>query len=327
MLAWKFKIRLLILALLTGGLLTLLKFYAYYITASNAIFTDALESIANLAAGAMALYSMWVAAKPRDVEHPYGHGKIEFLSSGFEAVLIMAAGLAMVAKAGLGLLHPPQLRALDLGLGITAVAGAVNFGMGWYLHRQGGRHHSLTLQANGKHLMSDGYSSAGLVLGLLAVYLGRAYWLDNVLAIGFGAFIFYTGWRVFRQAISGVMDEADTQLIERVVGILNQHRRPAWIDAHNLRIIKFGPQLHIDCHVTLPWYLSVQEAHEEIKQLELIINREMENRVEVFIHTDPCVPTCCALCAVEPCPHRKQAFQQTVTWTPQNVMTNRKHQV
>jgi cation diffusion facilitator family transporter len=319
------KIRLLAISLAVGSVLTAIKFWAYYLTHSNAIFTDALESIANLTAGAVALYSIVMSAKPRDTDHPYGHGKIEFLSSGFESLLIMAAGVGMVAKAIGGLLAPQVPQQLGLGIALTAATGAVNFGLGWYLAQQGHARHSPTLEASGRHLMSDGYSSAGLLVGLAVLYYTRVAWLDAVLAIGFGGLIFWTGWGVFRHAISGVMDEADLQLVGEVIGALNRQRRDCWIDAHNLRIIKYGPQLHIDCHVTLPWYLSVREAHEELKAIEQVMNQALGDRVELFVHTDPCVPQSCSICALRDCPVRQAAFKCKIEWTPQNVAQDSKH--
>ncbi len=320
-----FKIRLLAITLGLGIVLTGVKFYAFFLTNSNAIFTDALESIANITAGAVALFSIIKSAKPRDADHPYGHGKVEFLSSGFEAMLIMAAGVAIVIKAVLGFMNPQPLAAIDTGIWLTAGAGALNFGMGWYLAQAGKKHHSPTLLADGQHLMSDGYSSAGLVIGLIVLYFTHLSWLDGALAVFFGGLIFWTGWGVFRRAISGVMDEADIQLVGEVIGVLNLHRRDSWIDAHNLRIIKYGPQLHIDCHVTLPWYFTVREAHEETKLIEATINQAMEDRVETFVHTEPCIPESCSICTLADCPVRQAPLKRKIEWTWQNAIEDSKH--
>jgi cation diffusion facilitator family transporter len=321
----KRKIRLLTISLAVGIMLTGVKFYAFFVTHSNAIFTDALESIANITAGGVALFSIIRSAKPRDTDHPYGHGKIEFLSSGFEAMLIMLAGVVILVKAITGFMDSQPLEALDMGIGLTAGAGAINFGLGWYLAQEGKKRHSPTLVADGKHLMTDGYSSAGLVAGLLTIYFTHLPWLDGLLAVALGGLILWTGWGVLRHAISGVMDEADLQLVGEVIAVLGQHRRDCWIDAHNLRIIKYGPQLHIDCHVTLPWYFSVREAHEEIKAIETTMNQAMENRVEIFVHTDPCVPESCSVCALANCPVREAAFKKRMDWTLENVIQDRKH--
>lgn len=321
------KQRLLTAALIVGSLLAAIKFTAYYLTSSDAVFTDALESVVNVIAGAVALYSVSVSAKPRDREHPYGHGKIEFLSSGFEAVLIMLAGTASVGKAVYGFWQPNTIVALDIGVALSALTGGINYGMGYYLRLQGRRMHSPSLQADGEHLMSDGYTSLGLIIGLLLIMLTGWEWIDGTLAIVFGGLIIRNGWQIFRHAVSGVMDETDEALAAEVIDILEQWRRPHWIDIHNLRIIKYGPQLHIDCHLTLPWYLNVEQAHEEVKAVEDIVNTAMENRVEIFIHTDPCVKSSCALCSLVDCPVRKASFVRKVPWTKDLVMHNGKHRL
>ncbi|WP_250630119.1 cation diffusion facilitator family transporter [Rhodoflexus caldus] len=321
------KKQLLTAALIVGSALALVKFVAYYLTSSDAIFTDALESIVNVVAGAVALYSVTISAKPRDKGHPYGHGKIEFLSSGFEAVLIMLAGAATIGKAIYGFWQTDTIAALDTGIALTVVTGSINYGMGYYLRRQGRKMHSPSLQADGEHLMSDGYTSLGLIIGLALIILTGWEWLDGTMAIIFGGLIIWNGWQIFRHAISGVMDETDEALATEVIAVLQQERRPNWIDVHNLRIIKYGPQLHIDCHLTLPWYLNVEQAHDEVKAVEDIVNVAMENRVEIFIHTDPCVKSSCAVCTIADCAVRKAAFVKKIEWTKEIVMQNSKHEV
>jgi cation diffusion facilitator family transporter len=321
------KKQLLTAALIVGSALALVKFIAYYLTSSDAIFTDALESIVNVVAGAVALYSVTISAKPRDKGHPYGHGKIEFLSSGFEAVLIMLAGAATIGKALYGFWQPDTIGALDTGIALTVVTGSINYGMGYYLRQQGRKMHSPSLQADGEHLMSDGYTSLGLIIGLALIILTGWEWLDGTMAIIFGGLIIWNGWQIFRHAISGVMDETDEALAAEVIAVLEQERRPNWIDVHNLRIIKYGPQLHIDCHLTLPWYLNVEQAHDEVKAVEDIVNVAMENRVEIFIHTDPCIKSSCAVCTIAECAVRKAAFIKKVEWTKEIVMQNSKHEV
>jgi len=321
------KQQLLTAALIIGSVLAIVKFMTYYLTSSDAVFTDALESLVNVVAGAVALYSVTISVKPRDKEHPYGHGKIEFLSSGFEAVLIIVAGAATIGKAIYGFWQPNTISALDTGIVLTVITGSINYGIGFYLRQQGRKMHSPSLQADGEHLMSDGYTSLGLIIGLLLILLTGWKWLDGAMAIIFGGLIIYNGWQIFRHAISGVMDETDEALATEVIAVLEQERRPNWIDVHNLRIIKYGPQLHIDCHLTLPWYLNVEQAHDEIKEIEDIVNTALENRVEIFIHTDPCIETSCAICTLTNCPVRKAPFVKKIEWMKEVVMQNSKHEV
>ncbi len=302
-----------------------IKLVAYRITASNAILTDALESIVNILAGSFALYSVWLAEKPKDPNHPYGHGKIEFLSAGLEGLLICLAGIAIVCKSIYALFYPTVLLRITTGMYLIIVTGIINYVLGWYLEKQGKQHQSLTLTADGKHLQADAYSSLALLLGLVVIYVTRLYWLDNLIAIFFGSFICFQGFQLLKKAAKGVMDETDDQLIEQVSQIFKEARRASWIDVHNLRIIQYGAKLHIDCHVTLPFYYTLQESHREIKAIEDIINQYIPD-TEIFIHMDPCLPPAsCQICALKNCVKRQSAFRQKVIWNTQNIQKNQKH--
>jgi cation diffusion facilitator family transporter len=319
-------IRIMALMLGLAVVLLIVKFGAYFLTNSNAILTDALESIINFVAGGVALYSVYLAAKPKDKDHPYGHGKIEFISSGLEGTLITVAGIAIIFKSVFNLMYPQPIQQMDVGILLTLVAGTVNYVAGKYLIRRGTKHHSLTIIANGKHLLSDAYSSLGLVIGLGCIYFTQILWMDSVVAIIFGSFITYTGYGIMRNSISGVMDEADNELMERIVTVLNQHRRENWIDLHNMRVIKYGSQLHIDSHLTLPWYFNLIEAHKEVELLQEIITEEMGDVVELFVHIDPCLPPLsCRLCTKSDCRVREHEFVGRVEWSLANVSEDKKH--
>ncbi|WP_210465890.1 MULTISPECIES: cation diffusion facilitator family transporter [Rufibacter] len=320
------SIRIMALMLVLALVLLSVKFGAFFLTNSNAILTDALESIINFVAGGVALYSVYLAAKPKDKDHPYGHGKIEFISSGLEGSLITLAGVAIIVKSVYNLLYPQPIHAMDVGIFLTLATGLVNYLAGRYLIKRGTKHHSLTIIANGKHLLSDAYSSLGLVIGLGCIYFTNILWLDSVVAIIFGSFITYTGYGIVRNSISGVMDEADHELMDRIITVLNQSRRENWIDLHNMRVIKYGSQLHIDCHLTLPWYFNLQEAHKEVELLQDMISEEMGDVVELFVHLDPCLPPAsCCLCTKSDCHVREHAFVGRVEWTLANVSENEKH--
>ncbi|MCB9277148.1 MAG: cation transporter [Lewinellaceae bacterium] len=313
-------------ALLLGLVLMGAKFIAWWLTNSNAILTDALESIINVVAAAFGLYSLALAAKPRDRNHPYGHGKVEFLSAGFEGTLIFLAGLAIIGKAGYNLVYPQIIHDLDIGLLLAAGAGAINYGIGYFLEKRGKRHKSLILQASGKHLKSDAYSSAGLVIGLILVIATGITALDSLVALIFGGIIIWTGFRLVRQSVAGIMDEADYILIKELVDKLQQDRMDSWIDIHNFRVIKYGATLHIDCHMTVPWYYDIRQGHEEARKFEIIVKELCEAPVEFFIHLDPCEPPGnCRICSVEGCQKRKAPLEATVTWTLDNIMRDQKH--
>lgn len=319
------KIKLLSITLIISVLVMGIKVLAWLQTGSNAILSDALESIVNIVAGAFALYSVIIASKPKDKSHPYGHGKIEFLSAGLEGTLIFIAGTSILTKAIYNFWHPQPLVRLDLGLILTLISGAINYGTGLYLQRSGQRLQSLTLEADGKHLSSDAWSSAGLALGLVLIWVTGVRQLDNVIAIIMGGYILYTGYQLMRKSLAGVMDEADYALIAQLINILNKNRQPHWVDVHNFRVIKYGADLHIDCHVTLPWYFSLQEAHQSISEIEKIIGDQAENKIEIFIHADPCLTTSCAVCNYSACTQRQHPFGRQVNWKLSNVLPNVKH--
>lgn len=301
------------------------KFVAWLLTGSNAIFTDALESLVNVAAGAFALYSLYLAAKPKDEDHPYGHGKIEFISATLEGSLIAAAGVAILIKSIYSYIFPQPITQLDLGILLSAFTGIVNFGMGFYAVRRGKKTDSATLRAGGKHLLSDAWSTAGLIIGLVVLYFTELPWIDTTIALLFGLYILYAGLKILRESVAGIMDEADTKLISELVELLNANRRDKWIDVHNLRIIKYGASIHIDCHVTQPYYYTVEQAHDEAENIHELIQKKYGKTVEIFVHLDPCLPTSCHLCAIMECPVRAHAFAGKEIWTPENVMRNKRH--
>ncbi|MDX1954106.1 MAG: cation diffusion facilitator family transporter [Chitinophagaceae bacterium] len=303
------------------------KLIAYYMTHSVAILTDALESIVNVSAGFIGLYSLYVSAKPRDMDHPYGHGKAEFLSAAVEGTLILTAGALIIYKAASNLIHPQEVEKLDSGMLLILGTALINFGMGFYCFKQGRRNRSLALEASGKHLMSDSYSTFGLIIGLLLLFFTKMAWIDSAVAALFGIILLFTGYRILRDSIAGIMDEADHQLLRKLVVLLNQKKSANWIDLHNLRIIKYGSVLHLDCHLTLPWYLNVHEAHQEVEALSHLVQEAFGESIELFVHTDGCLPFSCRICKKQECSERKHNFERGIEWTMDNILANKKHQL
>jgi cation diffusion facilitator family transporter len=321
----KKNVRLQIVIVVVGAALLIAKFFAYHLTRSNTVLTDALESIVNVVAGALGLYSLIIAAMPKDENHPYGHGKIEFISAGVEGTLIIIAGVLIVIKSVESLFFPQELQQIDMGIYITAAAGGVNYVLGFWAMQQGKRSNSLALVASGKHLISDTYSTIGLVIGLLLIWATEWLWLDSATAILFGFIIAFTGYHIIKESIAGIMDEVDYRLVQRVIEVLQANRQPNWIDIHNLRIIKYGGALHIDCHLTVPRFFNVVEAHDEVDALELVLEEKIQPEIELFIHIDACVPDSCRLCPYHACPVRSSDFEALEDWTLFNIMQNRKH--
>lgn len=308
-------------------ILLVVKFIAYYSTHSVSILTDALESIVNVAAGFIGLYSLYVAAKPRDMDHPYGHGKAEFLSAAIEGTMIGSAGAIILYKAVQNLIHPAVLHKIDYGILLVAATAVANFAVGFYCLRIGRKNNSEALIASGKHLQSDTWSTLGIIVGLVLLYFTGYKWIDSSVAIAFGLFIMYTGYNILRRSIAGIMDEADVKLLSRMVQVLNANRRENWVDLHNLRVIKYGSVLHVDCHLTLPWFLNLHEAHREIDALADLIRDEFGESFEIFVHSDGCLPFSCRICNKADCPERKNNFAQQIPWTLENVSQNKKHEL
>lgn len=309
-----------------GILLLLAKFGAYIITHSNAILTDALESIVNIVAGGIGLYSLQLSAKPRDADHPYGHGKIEFISASIEGTLVLFAGLIIIGKSIYSFVYPQPLSDLDTGIFIILITAVINFSLGLICIRQGRKSGSPALAGSGAHLQSDAYSTFGIIAALVMIYFTGFKMLDNIIAIGMGMFICYTGYQVVRKAIAGIMDEADYDLLRKIISQLNNERRDEWVDLHNMRVIKYGNVVHIDCHLTLPWYINVREAHEQVSRVDESVKKDLQNPVELFIHTDPCVPQVqCPICMNRHCAMREAPLQMTITWNLETSLQNKKH--
>lgn len=313
-------------ALIIGTLLMLIKFWAWWITGSNAILSDALESIVNVAASGFALYSISYAARPHDMDHPYGHGKIEFLSAGLEGALIAIAGMAAMGKGIYNLVHPQPVESLGLGIVFTLFTGGVNYGLARMLLKKGQQLNSISMQADGRHLMTDVVTSGGLILGLAMIYFTGLVWIDNLIAIFFGGIIIFSGYRLLRDFVGGILDEADLTLVDKVIQLLNRNRSKHWMDVHNLRIQRFGAGIHLDCHFTLPYYFTLEEAHREIDEVTDLVRKALPHEVEFSIHADPCVPPhSCGICPKDDCPVRLQAFKRRIEWDVKNASLNEKH--
>lgn len=319
------QMRLVTLSLVTGIVLMLIKFIAYFITGSNAIFSDAAESIVNVVASGFAYYSIYLASQPKDENHPYGHGKVEFFSVFVEGGMIFIAGSVILIKSIYNIFFPEPIENVEEGMYLILVTSLVNLGVGFYLMKRGRSLRSLTIEADGKHLQVDAISSFGLIAGLLIMKFAKLPWIDIALSICLGTFILYSGYKLLRKSISGLMDESDQEAIEEVVTELNKHRKADWIDVHNLRVQRYGQEMHIDCHLTLPNYYDLNQVHDRISEFDEILNNQLESKSEFFIHADPCMPECCHYCQVENCPIRSEEFKKLIEWNSSNITKNMKH--
>jgi cation diffusion facilitator family transporter len=308
-----------------GIVLFSMKLVAWYITGSVAVLSDALEGTVNIITAFIGLYSLYLSAKPKDANHPYGHGKAEFVSAAIEGTLITVAGLIIVYEAIHHLRQPHPLGKLDTGIYLIGITAVINYIAGFIAVRKGTKNNSLALVASGKHLQSDTYTTAGIVIGLLLILFTKLNWLDSVVALVFAVVIIVTGYQIVRKSLAGIMDETDVDLMKEIVALLEAHREANWIDMHNLRIVKYGPTLHLDCHLTIPWYLNIREGHAEIDKLQALIQQNFGDRVEMMVHTDPCLEYSCSICTKTDCTVRQHTFEKRIVWTIENISSNRKH--
>ena len=220
---------------------------------------------------------------------------------------------------------PQPVAQLDYGILLITATAIINYLVGALAVKKGKKNNSLALVASGKHLQSDTYSTIGIIIGLIILFLTRVVWLDSAVALIFALLIVYTGYKIIRDSLRGIMDEADEELLKQMVGLLQTNRSEEWIDLHNLRIIKYGSTLHLDCHLTVPWYLNVHEAHTQIDKLNKLVNDNFGGSIELFVHTDGCLDFSCEICQKGECPVRKAVFRRRVEWTVKNISDNHKH--
>ncbi|MBK6285095.1 MAG: cation transporter [Draconibacterium sp.] len=291
------------------------KLIAYLLTNSVGILTDALESTVNVLTGFISVYSISVSLKPRDKDHPFGHGKIESLSASVEGILILFAGLIIIFEAIKRLFNPIEIQQLDIGIVIIAVAGLINYILGYYSIKTGRKHDSIALVAGGKHLQSDTYSTIGLVVGLILLLVTKIAWLDSVIAVLLGSIIIFTGIKILKETTSNLMDEADVNMLKEIVEILYKKKSEVWINIHNLKLVKYGDSFHIDCDLTLPWYMNISDAHKESDLIMKIISDNYSQNIDFTIHTDECKPYLCKHCRIMDCNYRKQDFKIDLEWT------------
>ncbi|MBQ0152325.1 MAG: cation transporter, partial [Chryseobacterium sp.] len=284
-----------------GLLLFFAKLIAWKLTDSDAVFSDAMESIVNVISAFMGLYSLYLASKPRDEDHPYGHGKVEFVTSGIEGALIAIAGLMIIYEGINSLLTGKILQSLDWGIAIIAATAIINYVLGAISIKKGKKVNSLVLISSGKHLQSDTITTLGVVISLVIVYFTKIYWLDSAVALLFGVYIIFVGYKIIRKSISGIMDEQDPKILNNIVKVLENNRKTEWIDVHNMKVQQFGASLHIDAHITLPWYYTLRDAHNQMESMIVLLASNTKRTVEFNFHMDDCKPISCEVCQISDC--------------------------
>jgi cation diffusion facilitator family transporter len=304
-----------------------LKMVVFFMTHALSVLSDTLESVVNIIATLVGSYSMYIASKPKDKDHPYGHGKAEFVSSAFQGSLIIGVGCLILYQSIQSYFNPGTLHNLGNGFWLLIIIATINITTALFVMHMGKKNNSSTLKTSGKLFLIDFFTTFSVAAGLLILIVTGIQKVDAIIAALLGVWVLYDGYKILRTSLAGIMDEADMALLENVIEELDANRNNNWIDLHNLRVIKYGPLLHIDCHLTMPWYLNVHEAHRVMDQFTDLIKSKFGDSVEFFIHIDGCMPFSCAICTLDQCEKRQTPFKQKLKWTMENVLTNTKHQL
>ncbi|MCU0785117.1 MAG: cation diffusion facilitator family transporter [Verrucomicrobia bacterium] len=273
------------LSIVAAVLTIVLKAAAYFITGSVGLLSDAVESVVNLIGGIMALAMLTVAARPADEDHTYGHGKAEYFSSGVEGTMILVAAISIGVAAIPRLITPKPLEEIGLGLVVSVVASLINLGVALVILRAGRKHNSITLESNAHHLLTDVWTSVGVIVGVGLVALTNWLWLDPVVALLVAANIVWTGIQIVRRSIAGLMDIAlpagDMAAVRKVLQTYEQ----TGIQFHALRSRQSGARKFVSTHVLVPGGWTVQRGHELLDKIEADIRRALPDSV-VFTHLE-----------------------------------------
>ncbi len=300
-------------------LIFFIKLITWHITSSLSVFSDAMESITNIFSGFIGLYSLYISSLPKDHNHPYGHGKIEFISTAIEGFFIFIVGIVIFIKTLIHLnkniMNETFLLRLDYGIFLMLFTAIINYFLGFFACKIGNKNGTLTLVASGKHLQIDTYSTLGIIIGLTLLNITKWIWIDPIISIIFSSLILYTGLKLLRNATAGIMDESDKKLLNKLSFYLNEKRDLHWIDLHHLKIIKYGSALHVDCHLTVPWFFNIKEANKEVQKLTDLTKKKFGNKVELSVHVDACTKHHCIFCFNHSCQFRQNFFQEKILWT------------
>lgn len=295
------------------------KWAAFYLTGSAAILSDAIESGVNVLSSSFLLFAIWLSHQPRDADHPYGHGRVEYFSAGFEGALVLGAAVS-IAMVGLSrLLTPVELGQLGLGAILQGIIAVVTFAAGQSMILAGRRHRSPSLEADGIHFRSDAITSLGTGLGVAIVWATQIEWLDAAAAIAVAVWLGWSGVSVMREAVGGLMDEADMELLDEIGETLEAVRRPGWIAPHHAKVHHLGRAIHVDLHMVFPAYWELERAHACSERIEGALAERFGPSTDVMVHMESCTPQSCSYCDVEDCPIRQEPFVRRHRWDAAHI--------
>lgn len=263
-----------------------LKWYAYHITGSVAIFSDAMESVVHQFAVAFAWYSLRVTYRPPDDEHHYGHDKITYFSAGLEGGLIVVAAVVIIYEAVSKLIVGVSLEQLGIGTALTGTAGAINAVLGWYLVRTGKRERSLIVEANGRHILTDAWTSVGAVVGLLLAWRTGFYFIDPILALFFGGNIIFEGVKLMRNSAGGLMDRTNAEYEQAGRAALQSYCDAHHTSYHRFRLRESGQRVYVDFHIVFEDGTTIEDAHRMATEAEQCVVDAIDHSVEVLSHLE-----------------------------------------
>lgn len=313
------RIRVITISIVASIVIFAMKAWAYLLTDSTALKSDALESLVNIVSAFFALGAVIFAGRPADRGHPYGHGKMEYFSSAFEGGLISLAAVLIFIEGIHSLVVGTIPKQLEFGLYINLAAGGLNGILGLGLVRYGKRLKSKALEADGHHVLTDFYTTVGIGAGLFIVRITGWTFLDSFLALGVGTIMAFTGFRLVRESSAALLDEEDPVMIRSLVKSMNKYRTTDVIAIHELRTMRSGRFTHVDVHVVVPEFYEIKRAHDLVEDFGQKIIQEGHLEGEFHSHIDACERHYCRQCKVEPCPIRKQPFEGVLNWTEENA--------
>lgn len=310
------------ISLAIGFLMFILKIGAFILTGSSAILSDAIESIVHIFATTIAFISLLISLKPPDDTHPYGHGKIEYFSAGFEGGLIIVAALSIIFFAVEDLIFGIELKKLDLGAYLIFTASAINLSLGLYLIRTGKKTKSFILEADGKHILTDAVTSIAVLISIIIVMITDFKILDPLIAIMVALNIIVTGYKLVRQSIRGLMQERDDEFLEKLILAINKIRRDDLIEIHKLRTWSAGNYHFVDFHLIIPSYYTIDRSHEIQKEITEALRLHLETNLQTMLHFDPCKPIHCQYCEKNNCHIRTSGFIKLLEWNKENCISD-----
>ncbi len=311
----KARLRVVSLSIGAGILILGLKYVAFLVSGSTALLSDAIESVVNVVAAVFALGAVIFAEKPADREHPYGHGKIEHFSAAFEGGLIALAAV-MIWWEAVSALHAQfngtfHMKELGKGLIVNVIAGSLNGMLGLFLIHMGKKHRSRAIEADGHHVLSDFWTTLGIGAALLLVKFTGILWLDPVMAMVVGTMLAVTGFKLVRSSSQALLDMEDPILLKQLIEIINRVRPSDVIAIHELRTLRAGRYTHVDIHMVIPEFYTINHGHDLADSFGKRVIAEAALEGELHTHVDPCQRAWCRQCGVEPCPVRQKAHTET----------------